>query len=264
MTVANNGREAVEALLGGAYPPPYDVVLMDLQMPEMDGYQATARIRADSRFASLPIIAMTAHATLEERAACIAAGMNDHISKPIYPNVLFDTVARYFRPATGGCAGEHVRTPHRPRPRPRMPLPVVDGLDTADGLLRVGGNRKLYLKLLRQFVDDERDAAVRIRERLAAGDHATAERMAHTVKGVAGNLGARERSGRRRRPRARGQRTDAPDRGALRSAGRRAVGALPQPWAPAQRGQPPAPSPERPAALTRCRFAGLSPGCCGA
>jgi PAS domain S-box-containing protein len=191
VTVANNGREAVDALLGGVYPPPYDVVLMDLQMPVMDGYQATARIRADSRLESLPIIAMTAHATVEERAACIAAGMNDHISKPINPSALFDTVARHYRPAP-------VATPTSPADAalsvspPAEALPVVEGLNTAEGLLRVGSNRKLYLKLLRQFVDDESDAALRIRERLAAGDRATAERMAHTVKGVAGNLGARE------------------------------------------------------------------------
>jgi two-component system, sensor histidine kinase and response regulator len=191
VTIANTGREAVEALLGGAHPPPYDVVLMDLQMPEMDGYQATARIRADSRFASLPIIAMTAHATLEERAACIAAGMNDHISKPIYPSVLFDTVARYYRsvpavvPAPPADVAAIVAAPGDA-------LPVVEGLNTAEGLRRVAGNRKLYLKLLRQFVDDESDAALRVRERLAAGDTGAAERMAHTIRGVAGSLGARE------------------------------------------------------------------------
>ncbi|HZA36682.1 MAG TPA: response regulator [Vicinamibacterales bacterium] len=191
VTVANNGREAVEALLGGVYPPPYDVVLMDLQMPEMDGYQATARIRGDSRLASLPIIAMTAHATIEERAACIAAGMNDHISKPIYPNVLFDTVARHSR--SGPVASPASPAPVAPSmPSPEGALPVVDGLNTAEGLLRVGGNRKLYLKLVRQFVDDESDTALRIRERLAAGDYVTAERMAHSIRGVAGNLGARE------------------------------------------------------------------------
>jgi two-component system sensor histidine kinase/response regulator len=185
--VANNGREAVETLLHGPYPPPYDVVLMDLQMPEMDGYQATARIKEDGRFAQLPIIAMTAHATLEERSRCLAAGMNDHISKPIHPSLLFATVARYYRPDDG-----------RPAPVPEWGaaaaapelLPVVEGLDTGDGLLRVAGNTKLYLSLLRRFVADEHDAPARIRERLAAEDRETAERIAHTIKGVAGSLGA--------------------------------------------------------------------------
>ena len=191
VAVVGNGREAVDALLGIPYPPPYDIVLMDLQMPEMDGYQATAKIRSDNRFASLPIIAMTAHATLEERNRCIDAGMNDHVSKPIHPNVLFDTVSRYYHPAA--------TVPVQARADAAVPvstpddgLPVVDGLNTAEGLQRVGGNRRLYLKLLRQFVDEESDAAERIRATLAAGDRATAERMAHTVKGVGGNLGAND------------------------------------------------------------------------
>ena len=203
--VANNGREAVDILFQGSSPSPYDVVLMDLQMPEMDGYQATTRIRGDIRFAQLPIIAMTAHATVEERNRCLAAGMNDHISKPIHPNILFDTVARYYRPAAAdlvappieiGAAASVATSPtNSPAPAPAVSaqadaLPVVEGLDTADGLMRVAGNKKLYLKLLRQFVASEQDAPSRIRERLASQDRATAERMAHTVKGVAGNLGA--------------------------------------------------------------------------
>ena len=95
--VANNGREAVEILSNGPQPPPFDVVLMDLQMPEMDGYQATAKLRSDARFSTLPIIAMTAHATIEERQRCLAAGMNDHISKPIDPAKLFETVGRFYK-----------------------------------------------------------------------------------------------------------------------------------------------------------------------
>ena len=106
--------------------------------------------------------------------------------------MLFDTVAPLLpRPGPARRAPAPSADARRPA-RCRGCAPVVDGLNTADGLQRVGGNRKLYLKLLRQFVDDESDAAVRIRERLAAGDHATAERMAHTIKGVAGSLGARE------------------------------------------------------------------------
>jgi CheY-like chemotaxis protein len=201
--VANNGREAVDILFQGSSPQPYDAVLMDLQMPEMDGYQATTRIREDNRFAKLPIIAMTAHATLEERNRCLAAGMNDHISKPINPNILIDTVARYSRPAADRSAPSRVdRTrASAAESAPQSPvtavstgadgLPAVEGLDTAEGLLRVAGNKNLYLKLLRQFVTSEHDAPARIRERLANEDRPTAERMAHTVKGVAGNLGAK-------------------------------------------------------------------------
>ena len=103
VTIANNGREAVEMLWSGQSPP-FDVVLMDLQMPEMDGYQATAKLRSDTRFATLPIIAMTAHATVEERQRCLAAGMNDHIAKPIDPGNLFATVGRFYARAEVGPA----------------------------------------------------------------------------------------------------------------------------------------------------------------
>ena len=93
--VANDGVDAVRMLLNQPMPQKYDVVLMDLQMPEMDGYQATREIRSDPRFASFPIIAMTAHATIEERQKCLDAGMNGHVSKPIDPASLFDTLERF-------------------------------------------------------------------------------------------------------------------------------------------------------------------------
>ena len=184
VTVANNGREAVE-MLSGPGPSPFDVVLMDLQMPEMDGYQATAKLRSDSRFAALPIIAMTAHATMEERQRCLAAGMNDHVAKPIDPAALFEAVGRFYKPAEGAPA------PAPPSgPAPQEALPSIAGLDTNDGLSRVGGNRKLYVKILRQFAEQQGPAADQVADALATGDHALAERLAHTLKGVAGNIGA--------------------------------------------------------------------------
>ena len=190
--VANNGREAVEILSNGPQPPPFDVVLMDLQMPEMDGYQATAKLRADARFATLPIIAMTAHATMEEKQRCLAAGMNDHISKPIDPDNLFETVGRFYRTASPTIPPVTVESK---RPEGRAPLadglPSIAGLDTKDGLTRVAGNQKLYLKLLRQFVEQQGPALGQITEALAKGDIALAERLAHTLKGVAGNIGAK-------------------------------------------------------------------------
>ncbi|HMP84134.1 MAG TPA: response regulator, partial [Verrucomicrobiota bacterium] len=220
VTIANNGREAVDILSNGPQPPPFDVVLMDLQMPEMDGYQATAKLRADARFITLPIIAMTAHATMEERQRCLAAGMNDHISKPIDPENLYETVGRFYKPLTEksgetsnvGHSTSNIQRPVSPATlnvgssmlnverspfhgkEPAAPtegLPSFPDLDTRDGLSRVAGNRKLYLKLLRQFVAQQTDAPAQINEALARNDLPTAERLAHTVKGVAGNLGAR-------------------------------------------------------------------------
>ncbi len=208
--VAGNGSEGVQVLVNGPEPPPFDVVLMDLQMPEMDGYQATAKLRSDARFCLLPIIAMTAHATMEERQRCLDAGMNDHISKPIDPALLFETVGRYYRPLTPalvvvergsverGACGD---LPHLPAvlPLPAGPAPLLsvpdlpsfEGLDTKDGLTRVAGNRKLYLKLLRQFAEQQGPTVGQVSAALAAGDVALAERLAHTLKGVAGNIGAK-------------------------------------------------------------------------
>jgi two-component system, sensor histidine kinase and response regulator len=187
--VANNGREAVERMSasGRGDDPGIDIVLMDLQMPEMDGFQATAKLRSDSRFATLPIVAMTAHATTEERQRCLAAGMNDHIAKPIDPDNLIATVARFYQDA--GTRDADAGEPRRAS-QVDDDLPQVDGLDARDGLSRVGGNRALYRKLLRQFIDRHGGAIVETGDALAAGDVARAERTVHSLKGVAGNIGA--------------------------------------------------------------------------
>ena len=98
--VADDGRIGVERLVTGPRPAPFDVVLMDLQMPELDGLGATAQIRAEADFDALPIIAMTAHATVEERERCLAGGMQDHIAKPIDPAALYSTVRHHSRRST--------------------------------------------------------------------------------------------------------------------------------------------------------------------
>ena len=204
VTVANNGREAVNHL--DANPTAYDVVFMDLQMPIMDGHQATITIRDDARFAALPIIAMTAHASNEERDRCLAEGMNDHISKPISPAILFETLEKYYAPSRAAAvraaraaavaeaiaADPTIAVASAPPVPPVVTeeLPRIEGLQVDEGLARVAGNKKLYLKLLRQFVVQEADAGARIGDCLRSGDRSTAERLAHTVKGVAGSLGA--------------------------------------------------------------------------
>jgi PAS domain S-box-containing protein len=187
--VANNGQEAVDRLFGGPIPPPYDVVLMDLQMPVMDGHQANAKIRSDARFAALPIYAMTAHATLEERDHCLANGMSGHIAKPIDPALLYDALGKIARKSPVPASLE-TTTKDKAGSATTAELPAVDGLDSADGLRRVAGNTRLYMKLLREFASNQADAVEQIRAALAANDAERATRVAHTLKGVAGSLGA--------------------------------------------------------------------------
>jgi CheY-like chemotaxis protein/HPt (histidine-containing phosphotransfer) domain-containing protein len=186
--VANHGGEAVRILKEASQPPPFDVVLMDLQMPEMDGFTTTKVLRDDPRFQSLPIIAMTAHALVEERQLCLEAGMNDHLTKPIDPDALFATLARWATPrpaqATEPAAGIPAIAIHDLIPR------EIEGVDVKNGLKRVAGNKKLYRDLLMQFAAKHGDAGQKISAALESGDLKLAERMAHTVKGIAGNIGA--------------------------------------------------------------------------
>jgi two-component system sensor histidine kinase/response regulator len=183
--VANNGREALNMLLADGSIR-YDLVLMDLQMPEMDGYQATAHIRATPSLAGLPVIAMTAHATAEERDRCLAAGMRGHIAKPIDPELLYRTLMQFHRPSQAVVAAKPVdRLSHAAR------LTEIAGLDVPDGLNRVAGNIMLYRSLLGQFVEQQADTVAAVRASLARRDFVLAEHLLHTLKGVSGNLGAK-------------------------------------------------------------------------
>ncbi|BDT70069.1 sensor histidine kinase RcsC [Comamonadaceae bacterium OS-1] len=183
--VADNGRIALD-LLAAAAPDHFHAVLMDLQMPVMGGLEATQQIRANPRYARLPIIAMTAHALREERERCLAVGMVDHITKPLDPPTLLQTVLRWARPASAGASAPR---PAAPGPAAPQMWTAVPGLDTASGMRRVAGNEKLYLRLLQQFVQHHANAPQRAQEALAQGDLATLQRVVHTAKGVAGNIG---------------------------------------------------------------------------
>ncbi|MCP5159111.1 MAG: response regulator [Gammaproteobacteria bacterium] len=189
VTVASNGQEAVTQLWASLEGEPFDGVLMDLQMPQMDGFEATRQIRADVRFASLPIIAMTAHALVEERQRCLEAGMNDHIAKPIEPEALFHTL-RQWLPSKLGTPALRRRRVISAQSSDSLELPSVPGLDITSGLRRSSNNRRLYRDLLGKYVAGHAEAVTRIRAALANADRATAERLAHTLKGVSGTLGA--------------------------------------------------------------------------
>jgi PAS domain S-box-containing protein len=137
--IANNGREAVEKLINVKGRVPYDMVLMDIQMPEMDGYEATRLIKEDSSFSDLPIIAMTSHAITEEKQRCLEAGMSDHIAKPIDQEAMLSTMSRWLKP----------RMERRLWPSPGVhsahgddrEIPVIPGVDTENGLSRVARTR---------------------------------------------------------------------------------------------------------------------------
>ena len=190
VTVANDGVEALKILAEGEGSPPFDAIFMDLQMPDMDGFTATRHIRAQPRLQNLPIIAMTAHALVEERQRCLDAGMNDHVSKPIDPDALFATLARWAKSPQVPPSGTVAR-PARPRPA-AVVIPEIDGVDVRDGLKRAAGNRRLYRDLLIRFAKDLLDAGTQIAAALESGDPARAAHIAHTVKGVAGNMSIRK------------------------------------------------------------------------
>ena len=166
----------------------YDLVLMDMQMPVMDGICATREIRKQEHLQDLPIVAMTASAMRGDRERCLGAGMNDHVAKPIEPEALWQALLKWIKPRYPMPAAAPVSASSK---LPEVALPRgIDGLDVASGLQRVLGKKPLYLSMLRKFHAGQKSAPTAILTALAGQDWATAERLAHTLKGVCGNIGA--------------------------------------------------------------------------
>nr|WP_307727358.1 response regulator [Telluria mixta] len=187
--VAATGNEALDMLYDGG-PQAYDLVLMDLEMPQLDGHAATVELRKDARFDKLPIVAMTAHALAEIRERCLREGMQDYITKPVEPEKLYATLARWIGQAVPPplSAGGTVVADG-----PTLPgLSTVSGIDSAYGLRHVAGNVALYVQLLDRFRATQRDAGAQIRADYQARRLRQAAARAHTLRGVAGNIGARE------------------------------------------------------------------------
>jgi CheY-like chemotaxis protein len=184
---AENGAIAVQKLS----KCDYDLILMDKQMPVMDGITATKAIRSNPRFASLPILAMTANAMDRDREMCLAAGMNDHLAKPIDPDKLFRALIQWIRPrAASAVASATSSSASTSFPSIASGDLLIPGIDTATALKRTGGNRKRYESLLQRFADSQAHVLDDIRAALAAKDSPTAQRFAHSLKGASANLGA--------------------------------------------------------------------------
>ncbi len=193
VTVAANGEQALQRL--AERPFEFDGVLMDCQMPVMDGYEATRRLRADPRWQALPVIAMTANAMSGDRDKVLAVGMNDHIAKPVDVDNLYRTLLRWLvpEPAPGFEAttlpaeldDAAATVPERGDPLARLP-----GIDTRVARSRTAGNDELLLRMLRLFGPSSGNTVPLLRAALARGDRAEARRLLHTLRGVAGTLGA--------------------------------------------------------------------------
>ncbi|SDL51356.1 PAS domain S-box-containing protein [Maridesulfovibrio ferrireducens] len=181
VTVAENGRQALDAL----WSAPYDIVLMDIQMPEMDGLTATRIIRSDEHYKDLPILAMTAHAMPGDLEKSLEAGMNEHITKPISPITLLDVLKKYIKstafsyvPISGGEEQDGIA------------IPEVPGIDIVKGLSNVGGNKKGYLRVLKGFRHYYGNFADDLKMLIDNSEFEKAAIKIHSLKGVSGNVGA--------------------------------------------------------------------------
>jgi PAS domain S-box-containing protein len=185
VVTTGNGLEAVEAVSANG---PFDMVFMDIQMPVMNGYEAASAIRKIKGDLELPIIAMTARAFSEERRHCLAAGMNDHVAKPVDPDQLYSVMLRWMRPEkvigsssqSASCAGDE-----------RELFPEnLPGIDCAAVLKRCGANRALARDIMVSFRDLNRTVAADIRTGIAGGDSAQTKFLVHNLKGLSATVGA--------------------------------------------------------------------------
>ena len=187
LDIANNGREAVELARAGRGK--YSAVLMDVQMPEMDGLEATRAIRADAALHDLPVLAMTANAMKADIDACFAAGMNDFITKPIERKALLQTLRRWLPARQIAPAAIQAPEPAQPKRTERHGL-RLEGIDVAGALERLGLDVETLRRMLLKFGDGQPAVLDALRAAVASGDGNAAARYAHAIAGASGNLGA--------------------------------------------------------------------------
>ncbi|MES9905146.1 MAG: response regulator [Sedimenticola sp.] len=180
---ARDGREALQMAIGKMF----DAVLMDVQMPVMDGLEATRVIRRIPGLENLPIIAMTANAMVGDREKCLDAGMNDYIAKPMDPADLYQALAHWVIPEMTSRPEAAVLSGRDDAGH----FPTIAGVDKQDAYRYVGGNLRLYMQLLKTFRNNQAVAPDEVITALNTGDRVTARRIVHSLKGLSGSLGAR-------------------------------------------------------------------------
>ena len=214
--IAANGAIALAKILQSAEP--YAAVLMDMQMPVMDGLDATREIRKLPQCSELPIVAMTANAMAGDRERCLDAGMNDHVAKPIDPDQLLRTLTRWIKPRSAAAVTTRAKPSTSGSAQAIPALAPVAGLDMKLGLQHALGREALYASLLRKFLRGQQEFPAQLGAALAQADWQTAERLAHTLKGLAAQIGAAGlRSQAERLELAIRQREDAPTLAALQT-----------------------------------------------
>lgn len=189
--LAENGEEAVQQVknLMDIEGERYDLVLMDLQMPVMDGYEATRQLRQDGRFDDLPILAMTAHTLEEEYTRCQEAGMDDHISKPIDVATFFATLGAWLNKDVCAPASQQPDPTLNPDNPAQMLQPLLPGINVSEALARAAGNPALYKQMLNRFRLSYRGSGQKLVEMIELNQREEATMLVHSLKGLAGNLG---------------------------------------------------------------------------
>jgi len=181
VTIADNGLEAVARVS----QKQFDLVFMDIHMPELDGIEAAKLIRGQNKYADLPIVAMTANAMEGDKNQSLAAGMNDHITKPIDPTILVNTLIKWIKPRN-----TLIEKPISSDNNDATRLLVFESIDSVQGIKNVGGNSKFYFKILQEFAHDNKNVAKEMYNDIMTGDYKKAFITVHTVKGVAANIAA--------------------------------------------------------------------------
>ncbi|MBV5318615.1 MAG: response regulator [Desulfobulbaceae bacterium] len=186
VTIASSGRECLNALQQGTF----DLVFMDIQMPEMDGLEVTRRIRQDSQYKDLPIIAMTAHAMAGDKDKSLAAGMNDHITKPINQAILNQALKMWITEKHPATHLDKLDKAVGPALTARVSLPALPGIDQGAALKVLNQNTRLFVKMLYDFQKNYHGLPSLLRELSVAGKWQEIQEKAHTINGVAGYIGS--------------------------------------------------------------------------